>query len=313
MQSNSFKDTICTSPASFVVAVLLLFVSRYFVSGLDINGWILSVGSVTLAFVLQKFSNENGLIRVRSWMLPTVYILFCTATHFVLKLDLSLLCIPFYAIAFNFLLQSYQQPHAERWIFSAFLLLGLGCLFYVPLLWMIPVFLLIMLAQLHTLNMRTLSAAFLALFIVAEFVLIYFYQTNQSEIVFSLWPILQQFKLPVLISWKLNEVLSFMIIMFLFIISFIHYFYTSYDDKIHTRLCFNVLIFQDLAILGLFLFRPQDVNVTMQLLLFGITPVVAHYFIFSKGVIANILFIYSMILLILLYIIGTWSSLLHIL
>lgn len=312
MQSAGFKDIICSSPATLILAVLLLVASRFYVGGLDVDGWILAGGCIAIAFILQRISDTNGLIRVRSWMMPTVYLLLSTASHFVLKLEMALLCVPFYAIAIFFLLQSYQEVHAERWIFPSFFFLGIGCLFFHPLIWMIPVFLIVIMMQLHNMSMRILSSGILALLIIIEFTFIYLYVTNQSELVQSLLPDLLMFRLPALTSLKLNEILCFIIIMFLYIMAVVHFFSTSYDDKIQTRICFNILIFLNFAVLALFIFRPQDVNVTMQLLLFGISPIIAHYFILSRGVIANILFVYSIILLILLYIIGTWGSSLHI-
>ncbi len=307
MQSTNFKDTICSSPATFVLAIILLVGARHYAGGFVFENWILTAGTIVLSFVLYKLSLANDLIRVRSWMIPSVYLLISAATHFVLILDLALSCVPFYVLSIFFLMKCYQQEHVERWIFPSFLFLYIGCLFFHPLVWMIPIFLIVVVVQLHAMSIRSLSAAILALLTVAEGAFIYLYLSNQSEILKTILSELMMFRLPFLTDLTLDEMLCFIILMFLYVIAMVHYFSSSNDDKIQTRTCFNILIFINLSMLAIFIFRPQDANITLQLLLSGMSPVIAHYFVFSKGFIANIMFVYSLILLILLYIIGTWG------
>ena len=311
MQSYSIKDAVCASPATTFAAGVLFVASRYYTDGLNVSNGSLTLGVVVMALLLQGISNSNDIIRTRFWMVSTVYLLLSVATHSVLKLELSLLCIPLYAFSLHFLMQSFQEYHAERWIFPSFLCLGIACLFYAPIIWMTPVFWFMMLALLNVFNVRTFLASLIALSVVAEVTLISLFATGQTGMAETFLPQLVKFSIPIITAWTLNEVLSFIIVIFVYVLARIHCQQTSYSDKIHTRARLKVIIFNNVFLLAMFIFRSDESNVLFQLLILGFSPIIAHYFTLSRGFFANIFFVLSILLLGALYTLETWSTLLH--
>ena len=168
---RTFKDRLAESLVPLVVALACAAAAWSAGPMTDPWHWGGLAATVAVAYAIHKVCSVNSVIPLRTWMTAAVLLLLAAMCTFAHRGDVTLGGALCYAVSLHFLFQSYQQYYAERWVFQAFLFLGLACLTLPPLYLLAPLYLLSMFVQLGSLTLRSLLAAMFGLFrsIVANF------------------------------------------------------------------------------------------------------------------------------------------------
>jgi len=322
MEERSLKDKITTSTVTLFVAGALAGL-LWFQTGMPVltqsfdssrAGWLNVGGFLSTILImgsLRHMSNGNALMRVRTWMVPSFFLVMSGVIFSLHVLKPVQAGVILYAFSQYYLLKSYQEYHAERFIVVSFMFLGAASIFYPPLVYLALLYFVSMLVQLRAFMPRTILAGIFGLIIPIElYVVFLFLMGNPNQIYIYLDSVLKvgNFIIP---KWTLTEMVNLGFLILLFLIGCVHYAHTNFNDKIRTRMYFYIIILEATGLLALLALHPLNYNELLPFFLMECSPVVGHYLVFSRGKLGDIFFILIILLSIAVAGFNIWTTSLH--
>lgn len=322
MEERSLKDKITTSTVTlFVAGILAAFL--WLQTGLpvltksfDLRGeeWANIGGFFSTLLImasLRHMSNGNALMRVRTWMVPSVFLIMSGAIFSLHALKPVQTGVFLYAFSQYYLLKSYQEYHAERFIVVSFIFLGAASIFYPPLVYLSVLYLVSMLVQLRAFMPRTILAGIFGLIVPIEFYVVFLFLTGNPNQIFNYFDGIFKIENLVIPKWTLVQMVNLGFVIVPFLIGCIHYAHTNFNDKIRTRMYFYVIILQTAGLLVLLALHPLNYNELLPFIVMECSPVVGHYLVFSRGKVGDIFFILIILLTLAVAGFNIWAISLH--
>lgn len=311
MRNNRFQNKVATSGFTLPVAALvatLLWAAIGPMSQTKVYCWLCCA---LCSYLLVEFNNANALLRIRSRLTTSTFLLGIGSFPFLHE-SLEALSVTFFMLGcYFFLFRSYQESNSSSNIYHAFVSLGIACLIHPLLLCFIPFVYWSMAVYLRSFSFKNFCASLLGILTPFWFYSAYLiYLQDYNRIIGFLQNILL-FKFP---SWSdylsmdICRLSAFLLIFILGLISSIHALKTSYNDKIRTRMQFYTLILFETVILLFLLAQPQQFNLFMALLTLTSAPVIAHFFALTSYRITNLLFILSIFIYLLIALSSIWTN-----
>ena len=121
------------------------------------------VACVLMAYIFIEMNAVNSLLRVRSRMISSLFLLLMTACGFLHPFHTGLLVSLAVLIAIYFLFRTYDASYPQLPTFHAFLFFSLGSVLWPPLLLLIPLMLWNQGVFMRSLSLKTFGAAILGL------------------------------------------------------------------------------------------------------------------------------------------------------
>lgn len=284
MKAHSFRQRVVESTLSLPITaamVALLWMLPNFQAPLLWGGlgW-----AALMSYIVVEWNNQYQLLRIRSRMnsitFMTLLLTFPTLHMWSWELLPALAVLLSYFIVFR----TYGESRPQGYVFYAFLLLGIGTVFFLPLVLFLPFFYFALGRQLRAITLRSLSASLFGLLLPWLAALLYWGYTENltQQHLHSLLPTFAQ-------SWEsyravgLSQWVALGSLGLLDVMSVAHFVRTSFNDKIRTRQYYYFLLVQHLPLWGVLLLFPQHFELLLPLLLVHITPFVAHYFALARG------------------------------
>lgn len=311
MRNNRFQNKVATSGFTLPVAALvatLLWAAIGPMSQTKVYCWLCCA---LCSYLLVEFNNANALLRIRSRLTTSTFLLGIGSFPFLHE-SLEALSVTFFMLGcYFFLFRSYQESNSSSNIYHAFVSLGIACLIHPLLLCFIPFVYWSMAVYLRSFSFKNFCASLLGILTPFWFYSAYLiYLQDYNRIIGFLQNILL-FKFP---SWSdylsmdICRLSAFLLIFILGLISSIHALKTSYNDKIRTRMQFYTLILFETVILLFLLAQPQQFDLFMTLLTLTSAPVIAHFFALTSYRITNLLFILSIFIYLLIALSSIWTN-----
>lgn len=311
MRNNRFQNKVATSGFTLPVAALvatLLWAAIGPMSQTKVYCWLCCA---LCSYLLVEFNNANALLRIRSRLTTSTFLLGIGSFPFLHE-SLEALSVTFFMLGcYFFLFRSYQESNSSSNIYHAFVSLGIACLIHPLLLCFIPFVYWSMAVYLRSFSFKNFCASLLGILTPFWFYSAYLiYLQDYNRIIGFLQNILL-FKFP---SWSdylsmdICRLSAFLLIFILGLISSIHALKTSYNDKIRTRMQFYTLILFETVILLFLLAQPQQFDLFMALLTLTSAPVIAHFFALTSYRITNLLFILSIFIYLLIALSSIWTN-----
>ena len=283
--------------AVFTIAVWLL-------CGLvEQQWWIQLVCFSASAYLMVEMSNSNALLRVRSRMVPAVFLaLSCTGCFLFGSLRGCLVQLCFVA-SFIILFHTYQDNESPGRTYYSFLCVGLASLVFPQTIFFVPLIWLLMATQLQSLSLRTWLASIIGIFTPYWLLLPYWLLRQDLSWLSAHVDSLTTFAipadaLPAGVPVKLVAVFSFTVLLFL--MGVIHIWHRSFEDKIRIRLLYGFFTSMSLAIILFVILQPQHYFVLMPLLFVCASPIIAHFLTLTQTRLTNLVFIICTIVALLL-------------
>lgn len=305
---KTFKDRVAASGATLVAAIIYAALAWAATGWSDLLNWAGFGAMLLITMALRRMSNGNALMRMRTWIVPATYICLCATFTFSHPFNFLQIGVMLYATALYFLFRSYQQYHAERWVFPAFFFLGCATLCFPPLVWMALAFYLAMLVQLRVFYVRTLMAGIFGIIIPMQLFAGLAFFLDRTDLIYGYIYQTVSFNPIQIRTWELCPTVSIIFVFLLFLVSAIHYAHTNFNDKIKTRMYFYILITQSLLFFVFLLIQPQFYESLSSFILLTISPVAGHYFAFSRGNGGRFFFALFLLLMIVLAVFNLWQS-----
>lgn len=251
-----------------------------------------------ITFLLTELSNRHSLLRIRSRMVSVTYLMLMLVnpalhtggTHLVPPLCLVLCYFMLYS--------SYQKLRPAGYIYHSFLFAGIGSLFYPPM-WILALgFYVSIIFQLRNISWKSFIAGILGF--ITPYWLLAAYALWTDDFGQFLAGLSTRFSLPLpaFVPMTLPQYISVGTVVFLGILSFIHYFRTSFNDKIHTRMFYYIITTQELIIWSVFILYPTLFKEQFSLLILNTSILTAHYYALAKGRYFSYWFNFSVLLLV---------------
>lgn len=284
---NRIAESRATLPWTAVICLLI-----WLVGGVITHGWWLQMGVAALAMVMMALlNNVNALIRIYSRMISCSFIVLMTMTAYLwpqLPVGMVALAVTtFYLLLF----QAYQDKRAMGMIFYAYAMLGIGSIFWVQLLWLIPVFWILMATNILAFSGRTFFASILGLVLPYWFLSGYYFLTGQIAMLGAHFADI--LNVGPLFALKLLDLHHFVTIGFVFllgILGIVHFLRNSYKDKIRIRMYYEAFIVVELVLMAAIIVFPKMADPIMALLITATAPLIGHFLALTHTKLTNITF-----------------------
>lgn len=286
-------------PIAMVVAVVLWLIF----SPLNTETAVGLGLSVVTTLVLGFLNNAYQLLRIRCLTISSLFILLtaiCAPIHgWAIE---QMVCGLLFLIYMTGLMTSYQASRPQVGTFMAMTSLSALTMFVPMAIWLVPVSLIVTAATLQTLTLRTLLAMLFGLLLPYElWIGWHFYQGGLMAELNTWSEAILAIRVPAIESgttWQgwlsdtmLNMPAMLMLLLVLFgLVSIVHFFRTSFNDKIRTRMFHIAFILHWIVLAVLLLFSCGSTSPLVVMLLVCGSPGLARYLVFSKGWVANIFF-----------------------
>lgn len=93
-----------------------------------------------------------------------------------------------------------------------------------------------------------------------------------------------------------HQVVNLLFVTLLGIFGSFHFLHTAYADKIRTRMIYESFIMVNFVALACIILQPRHIMELGGIMIVNTAPLIAHFITFTKGKVANILFIAMLII-----------------
>ena len=130
--------------------------------GVVVHGWWLQLACFAVAsYLMVELNNSHALLRIRSRMVSSVFIILsCMASSLFQYRDSTIMAMAMAAFLL-ILLHSYQNSQAAGTVYYAFVMYGVCTCAFAPMIYLLPVWWLLMATQLQAQNGRLILASLL--------------------------------------------------------------------------------------------------------------------------------------------------------
>ncbi len=284
---NRIAESRATLPWTAVICLLI-----WLVGGVITRGWWLQMSVAALAMLMMALlNNVNALIRIYSRMISCSFIVLMTMTAYLwpqLSAGMVALAVTtFYLLLF----QTYQDKRAMGMIFYAYAMLGIGSIFWVRLLWLVPVFWILMATNILAFSGRTFFASILGLVLPYWFLGGYYFLTGQIAMLGEHF--VDILNVGPLFAFELLDLHHFVTMGFVFllgILGIVHFLRNSYKDKIRIRMYYEAFIVIELVLMAAIIVFPKMADPIMALLITTTAPLIGHFLALTHTKLTNITF-----------------------
>lgn len=246
--------------------------------------------TVLAAYLLLEFNNRFSLLRIRSHMVPSVFLVMAAAMPFGQTLSWDFLPPVCLLLAYYSLFLSYQSFRSQGYAFHAFAFLGIGALVFPQMLYFAPLFMLFMLVQLRSMSGKAFVAALLGM--AAPIVLreVFLLLNGSAAQIDGFWVALQTFPHPDYTTLDEHQFISAALVILASAVAMVHFLRTRFNDKIRTRMFFYVVMLEEVALIAFTALQPQHFEVLFKLLLANGSILMAHHLSFARNIAADVYF-----------------------
>ena len=315
MRRERFHNKLSKSSATLVIAAVIALLMWWWPAGAySLSG----VGSLALTLFVGYMLIETDivfqLLRVHSRMIASVWLVFAACVASFHTYQPSLIAVACMAVSYHLLFSTYQLPQSSVDTFHSYAFLSLGGIFYPPMLLFVPFYFWYQIIFMRSMSLRTLSAALIGVIAPFWFWAVWMLVHEDMAPIVVWWDNLgfDDFSLSSFLSMWTSEFLyshiDFFVFSFLGIFTSISYLYSSFDDKIRTRMMLYIYVFQFVVTFLIAMWQPSEVEALLPFLLLNVSVVVAHYFTFRWSWFSVLMFIVSILALITLALVKIYGN-----
>lgn len=257
--------------------------------------WFGLLGTGVTAYLMVEWNNRHALLRIRSRLTSSTFLVLSAACPFLHGWTTDMVVPACLACAYFLLFSSYQKVRAEGEIFHAFLCIGLGSLFFPPIVAVAPFLYFSMIVQMRSFCLRSFLAGLLGLLLPYWAYMGWAVWNNRLDEALSLAEGYLTVPSPDYSVVGLHERVSLAFVLVLALFSVVHYLRTAYNDKIRTRMFFYVLIIQVVLLASMLAVVPQWHVMILRLLLVPASPLIGHYLALARGRLMNVWFVFILL------------------
>lgn len=283
MYSHSFRSKVVSGSFTLpvmAIATLLLWPAR---GAFDWTMWVGLLLTGCTTYVVMELNNRFALLRIRSRLVSSTYLLFMAVMPALHAWHPRQLCTLCFALSYAMLFSVYQRVRAEGYVFHAFLFMGAGSMLFPPMLVLAFLFYFSLIFQLRNFGWRIFMAGLLGLLVPYWFRLAYALTTHTLATSFDFLLAYTRYEVPDYGSVSWLQWTNVGVVGLLGWLGLCHFLRTAYNDKIRTRMLFYVVVTQQLALTAGVALLPAHLDVLFALLILNSSLLAGHYYAVGKG------------------------------
>ena len=301
LRKKTFQNKVAASRYALPVTATLAALVWVAVGFLVANIWVQFAFTILSTLLMVELNNHNSLMRTYSRMVSCSFLVFITMTSLPtpsFKASIvTMWSIAFYLIIWN----SYQDKRAAGWTFYAFFCVGLASLVFIQVGYFLPFLWLMMMVFTNSFSIRNFFASIIGLIMPYWFSAGYFaYTNNINGLINHFAEFINYQDLFDYSQVTDHEVVNLLFLIILSTLGSIHFLHTSYADKIRTRMIYNSFILINYVSLAFIILQPQHIKELGSIMIVNTAPLTAHFITYTKGKVANIVFISALVIMVLI-------------
>ena len=259
------------------------------------------------SFLMMQLNNANALIRVYSRMVSCSFLVLSAMSTFLLSDPayggVQLCLVAFYVLFFR----AYQDKRAVGSIFYAFLMLGIASIWFVQILFFVPVLWILLYTNVLAGSARTFFASILGLVLPYWFVEVYYVYIGEPLALMPHFMTLAEFRtLDLSLPWTGPQLAAAALVLLFTIVGVVHFHRNSYMDKIRTRMLFEIFTAMAVSTVVFLFLQPQHVNCLLGMMIVSISPLFGHFVALTRTRLTNISFFVFLLLTLVVTAYNVW-------
>lgn len=310
MRRDRLQNHVSGSVLTLPTCAVLFLVSWYFNNSsalMEPWTWSTLLILVLTAYILIEMNNRNQLLRVRSRMVSSVWLVLAACIPLLQTCCEGTLAACATAGAYFMLFRTYQKIGCEADTFHHGLLVGVSSLFLPQLIFCLPLFLWHQMVFLRSMTIRTLCAAIVGCLFPYLVVGAYLFLTDDFSYLIEWWQEVQAWQAISLDAYRqlsVTQIANWTLVSFLSLLGVLHYLSTSYNDKIQVRMFLYILCMQWFVLELFICLQPHQLDDFLPILTVTAAPLIAHYFALTRSWLTNTVFVLSILACIMLCVIN---------
>ena len=276
------RKNITTSIATLPICIVIACILWLFPSFKSLEGWISLGITVGMSYIFAEWNNRTVLLRVRSRMVSSTFVMLMAFTPFLHSLSYDMIAAVALLLTYYSLSHTYQDLNSQGLSFYAYLSLGIGTTVLPGMWWMVLVFFVMQIILLRSVTWRSLLANLMALLLPYWTLLAYTF-VRTSDVFYYDWAAVVHFSSDGFGQISQDRRITLYIVLILSFFSSFHFLRNYFSDKIRVRMVFYIIILQEIVLTLLIFFQPAHFDAYMRLLLVNSAPLLAHYYTLAKG------------------------------
>ena len=263
------------------------------------------------AYVLMETNAREHIIRIRTRLMSAVWLILAASLPFMHPLREPIAVAALLAVSYALLFRCYQKHRPQKYVFHAFLMLGLGSFLAPAMLPMAVLYLFYLAVFLRSLTAKAFWAAIIGVVVPYWCYAIWCFVMGDVQSLLDLWTRMTQFEMPsaeAVMAMPLANQVATGVVVLTSIVSIIHYLSTNYDDKIRVRMYLYIYVAQTVLLTALLFAQPAWFETTMAMLLCSSCPLIAHYFALSRSWLTTAFFLLTIVLTAGMAVIHLWPA-----
>lgn len=295
---NRIAESRLTLPLVAVYGLLVCVACGFFIMGLDSNMWkdqewlslVVLTGLSTLFMV--ELNNSNSLIRIYSRTVSCSFLMLTLmATFQFTSLQGSLVQLAF-IVFYLFFLRAYQNKQDVGNVYSAFLAIGVASIWFIQILYFVPLFWLLLGIRVQAFSGKTLFASILGLITPYWFLLVYFlYQADYRTPIRHFLELGQFAKPADIFILSEHQLVTVAFVILLALTGMIHFLRQSSNDKLRTQMVYELFIMVTLYTIAFLVLQPQHYDFLFRILVVNTATFIGHFIALTRTKITNVAFI----------------------
>ena len=258
------------------------------------ENWLNVAIIIMSTLCMVKLNNDNAMIRIYSRMVSCSFLALCISTGslaFKASISGAQLC---FILFFLSLFRSYQDKQSPGIMFYTYAILGIASVFYVQILFFVPLLWLLSATKLQAGSLRNWIASVLGLMMPYWFVFGYFVfkrETNALDATINHITEIADFQ-PIFdySGITVQQTLNLGFIVLLALIGTVHFLRNSYKDKIRTRMIFESFIIINFFALAFIILQPVNLEFLSGIMIVCTSTLIGHFIALTHTKFTNITF-----------------------
>ena len=294
MGERGFRYSIVTSNGTLLVTFLYMTAMRLLSLNSNISEpsiWGGYLATVVVGYFLLELNNRNALLRVRSRMVSSTFLVLVGTFPVLLDFSTGFVSAGAMLLSLYILFFTDQRRHAQGYVFYSFLFLGIGVVAYPRMLWFAPLFLLTMIVQLRSMTLKAFFAGLLGLALPIAVTWAYLFVTLQPVPTGQFAATITTVSIPDYRLLTEHQLINAAFTLLLALVATIHFWRTKFNDKIRTRILFYIFMIVEGLSAAMLIALPTDYDMAYRLFIVSSSPLIAHHLSFSRGHVADAYFV----------------------
>lgn len=269
--------------------------------------WVQVLLLVVSALMMVELNNANSLIRIYSRTVSCSFLVLTTTAAFLLpSMGVGVTQLS-YIVFFIFLFRAYQNQTASGQVFYAFIAIGVASMAFVQILFFVPVLWVLLATNVLAFSGRTFFASILGLLTPYWFVAAYRFYTGCLQALGDHFVGLLQLGMPFDLSiLDEHRLVTAIFVLVLALVGGGHFLLYSYQDKIRTRMIYELFITLTACSFIFMILQPQHFDPLLGMAIVTTAPLIGHYLALAHSRLSNICFLVIVTLAVLITAYNLW-------